>query len=190
MGRPKSALVMPGGESLLARTLAMTEAFAAERWMVGADAPRSPGVKYLADDFPGEGPLAAAATVLTHATRDWVLLLACDVPQLTVDVVERLRGMTGDDADVVMAQGAADDRANPLVAYYRATLSRRMRAAVEAGEQSLTRFLKGVTTRVVTVQQPASLASVNTPDEWEAFLREAREAGDEKKEASEDASED
>jgi molybdopterin-guanine dinucleotide biosynthesis protein A len=102
--------------------------------------------------------------------------------------VAQLRAETSGAADVVMARGLADDRPNPLVAFYRASLGPRMRAAVAAGERSLMRFLKGVTTRAVTVQRPASLASVNTPAEWAAFLLAARQAGDEKKEASDDAS--
>jgi molybdopterin-guanine dinucleotide biosynthesis protein A len=186
MGRPKASLVLPSGRTLLEQTLEIARTFAGETIVVGEtfDQKLPVSVVALADDIPGEGPLAAAATVLTRATREWVLLLACDVPQLTVDVVERLRETTDEEADVVMAQGVADDRANPLAAYYRASLGPAMRAAVDAGERSLTRFLNGVSTSVVTVRRPPSLASVNTPAEWEAFLRAAAA---EKKEASEDA---
>lgn len=190
MGRAKAALVLPGGETLLAHALQIATEFAVERWVAGGTANELPvrDVMHLADDAPGEGPLAAAATVLSRASLEWVLLLACDVPQLTRGVVEALREAARDDVDVVMARGRADDRPNPLVAYYRTRIGLRMREAVIGGERSLMRFLARMTTQVVTVDSPASLVSVNTPADWEAFLAAAQGQGGAMKEASEDAS--
>lgn len=179
MGRPKHTIALPDGSTLLEKTLAIAETFAAACWVVGADEQSpDPGVTYLKDDQPGEGPLAAAATVLARASSEWVLLLACDVPQLTADAIERVRAETSDAAvEVVMARGISDDRPNPLIAYHRTTLASRMREAVDRGERSIVRFLDGAATRVVTIEAPASLASVNTPAEWAAFLAHLRGEG-------------
>lgn len=171
MGRAKHTLQLPDGRSLLEHTIAVARNVVNDVVLVGdpgdADAL---GVAVWPDERPGDGPLAAAATACARSPQPWTLLLACDVPQLTASVLQAVLDAADGAHDIVVARGRNDATINPLAACYRTALADEMNAALDVGERRLLDFVQRCSLHVVTIDDPPSLASVNTPAEWQTYL--------------------
>ena len=83
MGRDKALLEL-GGVPLIVRTARLVEAVVGSATVVGDTAAiRALGLRTVADDWPGAGPLGGIATALRVSSAPWSLVVACDLPYLT-----------------------------------------------------------------------------------------------------------
>lgn len=124
MGRDKAALVV-GGETLLARQLRLlAEIGVAGRLVVTAPwpSPTEPpyrdlpaGVRQIQDRIRDAGPLAGLEAALSAASADLVLVLAVDLPGMSVAFLRRMQSLADPGCGVVPFR---DDVAEPLVAIY------------------------------------------------------------------------
>ena len=76
-----------GTADLLSRTARLLELFADSVFVVGGN---RPGYTCVPDLVPGSGPVGGIATALTHAAGSACLVLSCDLPFMTTEVLERL----------------------------------------------------------------------------------------------------
>ena len=112
MGRDKASIVLADGRTC-AQTVAARLAEVADPLLeIG---PGTSGLTAVPDDCPGAGPLAALATgwaaLVSSGHSGPVLVLACDLPRVTVPLLELLARAAGDGA-VVPVVG---ERPNPSV---------------------------------------------------------------------------
>lgn len=156
MGKPKALLEL-NGAPMIVHMARIVEAVCGSVIVVG-----SPqmfellGLRAIADDFPGAGPLGGIATALRAADRAWNLIVACDLPYLTKAWLEHLAGRavaSRADAVIPMNEGGAE----PLCAMYNKRCDERIRAALARGTRKVTDGLTDL--RVENV----------TPVEWKAF---------------------
>jgi molybdopterin-guanine dinucleotide biosynthesis protein A len=180
MGRDKALVEVDG--TPMARRVADALGAAGARTVVavGGDEARlgALGLAVVADEHPGEGPLAAVATALRAADDDIVLVVACDLLHPSVDAMSAVV------AALVAAPGA--DLAAPIVGgvpqWGHAAWRRRARPAVDArlaaGERSIHRAVAaaGLVVEAVPGLPPATLTDADTP----ADLPAARDTGDER----------
>jgi molybdopterin-guanine dinucleotide biosynthesis protein A len=149
-GRDKAVTVVDG--RAMARRVhdAMEAAGVEQITAVGGDGPAIAdlGLAWVPDRWPGEGPLGGLITGLEAVQAPWVLVCACDLPQLEARSLRRvLDGRGGDPVDAVV----------PVVAGHRQTLAacyRRSTRAVllerwQAGERSMRGALAALTVREV-----------------------------------------
>ena len=76
------------------------------------------GLSAVSDEPSGVGPLGGLIGLLAHAERSGAshaLALACDLPRIGADLLQRLAGEATDKAAVVAVQG---EIRNPLIARY------------------------------------------------------------------------
>ena len=143
MGRDK-ALLEIGGQTLLARAVALLEPLVAPIRLVG-DAQRNAagGVASVPDRWPGAGPLGGIASGLAAADKKWCVVLACDMPFVTSNWIEWLLDCAGGSrADAIIpntVQGL-----EPLCAVYRAGCAARLAAALDRGLRKVTDGLAGL----------------------------------------------
>ena len=117
MGRDKALLELPDGCRLWERqwqvlgALEPAERFVSGSWREGfpADLP------WLADEFPGCGPLAGIAAALQAMRSPRLVVLAVDLPAMSVDFLRGL--LQGSDSTGVVPQ-RADGFFDPLAAVY------------------------------------------------------------------------
>jgi molybdopterin-guanine dinucleotide biosynthesis protein A len=112
---------------------------------------------------PGRGPLAAlvAGAEAAGATGP-VLLLACDLPFVTRELLTRLAGWPGNGSVVPVDRSGM---VQPVCARYSGDALDRARALLAAGERSLRSVLeRGDVTRLDDVDERA-LTDVDTPDD-------------------------
>jgi molybdenum cofactor guanylyltransferase len=114
------------------------------------------GLRAIADDWPGCGPLGGIATALRASDAEWNLIVACDLPYLThewLEFVARRAHGSGADAVVPMSERGAE----PLCAMYHSRCEPAIRGALEQGTRKVTEGL--VRVRVEYLE----------PTEWKCF---------------------
>jgi len=191
MGTDKARLRLPSsGPTLIERVATAVRTAGAHEVIVviGGDEARLPAMdaRFVRDAQPGAGPLAGLATGLAAMRRDTdvALVLACDLPYLSVPLLQWMIAQPNDDEWDALMPFLPDDSDNgkgcwqPLHALYRRACLTPIRAALEAGERRMTAFLPHIRVRTLTAEamrlhDPAlrSTHSVNTPDAWAEAAR-------------------
>jgi molybdopterin-guanine dinucleotide biosynthesis protein A len=152
-------------------------------WVVAAPDQRLPdlpdGVRAARDDRRGRGPLEAihAGLRAVEGTADAAYVTSCDVPLLVPAFVERMLGMAADHRVVV----PVDERfQHPLAAVYRTDVLPQLEQLRAAGRMRPVFLFDLVDTLRVPVDDLrevdpdlATLANVNTPDDYLAALNQA-----------------
>ena len=139
MGRDKALLPVAGAPMALRGAAALREAGCDPVVAVGGNSLELAGLGLttIADRWPGEGPLGGVITALDHfATHDAVVVVACDLPQLTSVTITALVGAltAANGADVAMA---ISDRQQPLCAAWHRRAAMPLAAAFASGDRRL-----------------------------------------------------
>ena len=176
-GTDKGALRV-AGRTILDRQLAALTPVSDDIMLVGHPAPaHDPRLRIVADRSPGLGPLAGLEAALEAAREPVLILLACDLPFVTTDLLTYLVSL----ADGVDAVVPRDDRGyHPLCAVYDRRCLDVVRRRLQARTLALTHLFTDVRVRPVPVDDLARfgaprrlLANVNTPadrDDAETLL--------------------
>lgn len=159
MGRNKALLELEG-EPLIVRVAGRVRAAGVPVTVIGPAGLREPfGLEGFEDDEPGLGPLGGIATALAHSDRDWNLVVAVDLPNLTAAwlraLVERALGST---ADALLPR--SDGGLEPLCAVYHRRCLDPIRRALGRGVRKVTDGLAG---------PPACRLEEIGPGEWNRF---------------------
>ncbi len=176
MGCDKASLVL-NGETLLARTTRVLQEVVGTVSIVGwpADREAQPGVSYLPDQRPDQGPLVSLAFALSELRCPYALVVACDLPFLRADVLRYLLTVApGWDAVVPRVGG----RAQPLHAVYaRGVMDSAQQASLD-GERRLSALLDRLKVHWIEEHEIIqldpdlhSLMNVNTPGQWQTALQ-------------------
>ena len=140
MGVDKTQMVL-GGQTLLTRAVEAVHPLA-EQTIVVTNRPDAIGVAALPDDVlvttdevAYQGPLGGLVTACTHATQDWILICAADMPWISADVIEYLWERRAA-SDVVIPVGLQGPE--PLLALYRvAAVEPAARAVLGSGRRRI-----------------------------------------------------
>jgi molybdopterin-guanine dinucleotide biosynthesis protein A len=183
MGRPKAWLPF-AGEIMLPRIVRLVSEVVAPVVVVAApeqDVPPLPAeVEVVRDPERGRGPLAglAAGLAALGGKAEVAYLSSCDVPFLRPGFVRRMIELLGEHQICVPDVGG---HRHPLAAVYRLEVAPVVERLL-AEDRLRPAFLFGeVATRFVTAEELAdvdealaSLRNLNSPEEYEAALREVR----------------
>lgn len=156
-GRPK-ALAELGGRSLAERVRDALRAVLPDVVLVGT----LPGLaEHLAlpartDREAGRGPLGGIETALAWAEeegRPGALCLACDLPFIAPALLEHLLRRAAGGAEAVVPESGGRRGVEPLCGFYSTAALPAIRAALEAGEQSVFRVLEALRTERVPLAE-------------------------------------
>lgn len=184
MGRDKALLEFEG-VPLLMRTARLVESVvAAPPAIIGNPGGyESFGLRMIADDWPGAGPLGGIATALRASSTAWNLIVACDLPYLTSEwlgyMAARARESQGDAVLAMHARGA-----EPLCAMYHKRCESTIRAELEGGTRKVTDGLRQLVVEMIGPLEWKSFDSsgllfknMNSPEDYEEAKSRLREAG-------------
>jgi molybdopterin-guanine dinucleotide biosynthesis protein A len=87
-----------------------------ENQFAGADLPAD--IPVIFDILKDRGTYSGLHAALTSAQSEWIFVLACDYPFVTVELLKLLRHHINNDVDAVVPI-QKDDRTQPLCAFYR-----------------------------------------------------------------------
>jgi molybdopterin-guanine dinucleotide biosynthesis protein A len=168
MGRDKAML--PYGGTTLVEHLARAVQDAAGSVALIGDPGRysSLGYPVYPDKFSGCGPLGGIYTALSVCATDWNLIVACDMPGISVGVLGTLlRSAEESGASCVVASGPGGEP-EPLCAVYHRRCLPLMARAIQEKRFKMRELVTELDLRTMPVEASA-LANVNTPAEWAEF---------------------
>ncbi len=174
MGQDKAFLKV-GGESVIERVLAVVRPLS-DDCFISTNSPAKYeqfGLRLVSDIYPNKAALGGIYTVIQAARHLGVLVVACDMPFLQVDLLNYLMELAPL-ADVVVPV-VNPPQPETLHAIY----SKRCLPAIEsrlfANRLRITGFFEAVSVRYVERQEIAtfdpdfhSFVNMNTPSEWQA----------------------
>lgn len=178
MGRDKAAL--PWGESTFLQSL-IDKYAALGPVAVSVDTPGRfafTGAAELADAFPGRGPLNGLVSGFSRTGAEEIFLTGADLPLGEPELARRLALLRGGADACVLRRGAKG--VEPLFAVYGRGCLAAARAALEAGERSFLRMLRGVFVRYAAPEEVPGfdleriLLNVNTPEDYEKLITDER----------------
>lgn len=183
MGRNKAGLEI-NGVPMLRRMACLVEPVAGVPAIIGnlGDAD-SCGLRTIADEWPGAGPLGAIATALRATRAPWNLIVACDLPYLTEAWLEFLvKRALASQADAVVPTNARG--AEPLCAMYHKRCEAAIRAALESGVRKVTDGLKDLLVELIDPfewkpfdSEGLLFRNMNSPEDYEEARARLGEAG-------------
>lgn len=175
-GADKAALPI-GPERIIDRELAALSGVADDIRIVAGDADRYAdlGVRVIADAIPDAGPLGGIYTALLDARRDRVLVLACDLPFVTRELLSQIAAAGDERDDAVIPRSRRG--LEPLCAWYHRRAAAMLRTRIESGALSVHTLKDVLHVRELGPEALAPYAgdeafvNVNTPHDYERARR-------------------
>jgi molybdopterin-guanine dinucleotide biosynthesis protein A len=154
MGRDKALLPWNGG-TLIEHVASVVREAVGNVTVIGRDG--------HPDVIPDCGPLGGLLTAFASSTAERVLLVACDMPNLTVEL---LQGMIATPGESVVAESTG--RLHPLCAVYSRKLQPQVALAVQQRSLKMHDFLSKIQVQRYPVSDSKLLKNLNTPEDFAA----------------------
>lgn len=172
-GADKSALVFDGTRTI-DRQLTALRAITHSIIIVGGDAARFEltGVRVVSDLVSGAGALGGIYSALAHSSDPRTLIVACDMPFLSVPLLERLVRPVLPEIDIVMPR--THDGLQPLAAVYSARVADLVRQRIDRGLLKIADLAENARIEEIGPEELARydpdglmFVNVNTPHDYE-----------------------
>ena len=122
----------------------------------------------LPDETEPHGPLVGLAQGLAQVQTQWVLVLACDLPRLQVEVLQSWIGLLGNVKEDAIALLPRDAKGwQPLCGFYRHSCLPALTGFINQGGRSFQRWLSQHPVQEVPVSDRQMLFNCNTPTDLE-----------------------
>jgi molybdopterin-guanine dinucleotide biosynthesis protein A len=139
------------------------------------------GLESVRDDIEGVGALGGILTALRHSTCSKVFVVACDMPLLSVRLINHMLSVAGEyDALVPRWNEGKQVRVEPLHAIYSILCAEAADKRIREGRLKVSNFLGEIKVTYLDENEMRrydprlrSFCNVNTPEEWESLKREA-----------------
>lgn len=178
MGADKATVPFMG-TTLMGYVLEQARALSDDILLVSNDHARHGrfGLPMFVDLVPDWGALGGVYTAVHAVTRPWCLLLACDMPFLSLDLVHRMAGLR-EEADAVIPRVSARGFTEPFRAFYHKDCLGPIESAVQAGKRRVDSFFGEIRVRYFEREEAAavdpglrSFFNVNTPEDLAEAVR-------------------
>lgn len=125
-----------------------------------------PSARWVTGEEPGTGPLGglvAGLEAARAAAADLVFVCATDMPLIAPDLIDELVLGMSESTQAVVAHDAGRD--HPMAGVYRVGAAPEIQRLVGVGERRMTAALDALSTRRISVGNPAWLTNVNSPED-------------------------
>lgn len=130
------------------------------------------GLRVIEDSVDGFGPVAGILAAVEDSAAPWILVAACDLPNIRLQFLEMLfRRAESSNVDAVIPL-AADGREQPLCAVYGKSMAEPLRQAVQGGVAKVAAAIRGANLAYLLPPEYAALdpsgemlLNVNRPDD-------------------------
>ena len=170
MGEPKHALRLPDGRTMIEHVAGALRQ-ACQRLVIVSSEETMPGVEHIADNFDQLGPIGGIEALLGSGIGENFLIVPCDMPLLTADILHALLVNTVRPATALRVGSEPAARTLPL--RLSTALLPLIWSRIEEGELSIRGLLEAAEVEVVLAPadwEPA-LANINTPEEFDRLAR-------------------
>lgn len=167
-GQPKGLIKLMNGETIIERTLRVVHDAGLDVVLVGDldvyDAVAN--VVRIPDATTVKGPLAGLAALLEHSDQRQAIAIACDMPLLTVALLQRLAAESP--KSIVLApRSTENNKWEPLCARYASTVRAVLGDAITEGDRSFQQVFTRlrVTELSLTDEERAATIDWDTPED-------------------------
>ncbi len=167
MGRDKALL--PYADTVLARHVAeiVKQATGAVTLIGPPQTYRELGYPVIPDLRPGLGPLAGIETALAHSRTEWNLVVACDMPRITPELLAGAIQRTADSRADCIVPLSAGGRQEPLCAMWRRSCLGAVRESLNLTRNAIKKLLPGLDVEFWQPSGEGWSENLNTPEDWE-----------------------
>lgn len=166
MGRDK-ALLEWGGQTLLERAVKIITPWVMNLYVV-TNNPKDHqvvGAEVILDRDPFQGPLAALEIAFSRVKEGSIVVLACDLPGATSELIGRLVEMASlHPGKAIVTKDHAGSQ--PLCAVYPVTAANEMRRILSEGRRSMQELINALQPNVEWYSVD-ELKNMNTPEDYE-----------------------
>jgi molybdenum cofactor guanylyltransferase len=133
---------------------------------------------FIPERQPDRGPFIAFTQGLTAITSSWVLLLACDLPNLSTPVVRSwIDGLPSvPPGSIAYLPRNPHKGWEPLCGFYRQICHHSAIEYINSGGKSFQGWLEMNAVTELAISDPVSLANCNTPAELAAVLKDRQDS--------------
>ena len=183
MGFPKERAVLADGRTMLDAVLTALDACCSKVVIVGGptekDAPNQTMKRRIQDVHPGQGPLAGLEALFDSGLARGYLVVGCDQPLLTAELLRRL--LVGPEHKARFFEDAGTgEPLDPLPGFFPLSWLPEVRRALAEGRLSFRALVANMEADWVPIAEPELqlLASIDTPAALAALGTLRRPAGD------------
>jgi molybdopterin-guanine dinucleotide biosynthesis protein A len=165
MGFDKSLLQVEG-EFVLLRTVKQLQKLFPKILLVTDQRTKFPSVfsqvDIIEDHYVEKGPLGGLVTGLEEIETEYLFLLACDIPNVTVDLIRDLAYHLPDYQTILCKQNG---RLEPLFAFYHRSCLPIFQQQLQTRNWQITKEFHRFSKKIISLEQSTTLDNVNTPKE-------------------------
>lgn len=125
------------------------------------------GLPCLEDLRPGFGPLSGLETALSASEAAWNLILACDMPNVSAEILDRLFTCAAPSNALAVLLRDQSSQVHPLCAVYRQDCLPVIQRALDQGQFRLMNVAESL--NPVYVDIDSTVSNINTPEERNEF---------------------
>jgi phospholipid/cholesterol/gamma-HCH transport system ATP-binding protein len=165
MGRDKALLPM-GKVTLLDHVAQSVEQAAGNITLIGpTERYETLSYRVVPDQIQDRGPLGGVFTALSDTDADWNLIVACDMPGLTVEFLQNLVHLAESSAaDCIIPE--TPHGLEPLCAVYHRRCRELAMAALNRNILKMQEFVSTLRLQIVSVADAAVLKNIKTPEDY------------------------
>lgn len=129
-----------------------------------------PGYNFIQDIKLVQCPLNGIVTALEHNKKDWIFVIACDLPLVKSNIINDLHSNINSNAQVIAP--IVNDRPQPLCAFYHKSVLTNFNAAIDKSDYSLMKLLDEIDLVKITIllEDEEQFLNINYPED----LKEAK----------------
>jgi len=146
-------------ESVLDRIWKACENFE-NRYVIGKTKPTDLDKPFICDKLKFEAPINGLYTALKYSKTDWLLLLACDLPLVDVNIFEYLWNFKTNDIDCIVPY--SNHQYQVTCAFYHRRVLPIILSEIKANNYSLVKLLEKMNSAVIKFNDDIRFWNMNT----------------------------
>ncbi|MCH7614011.1 MAG: molybdenum cofactor guanylyltransferase [Candidatus Marinimicrobia bacterium] len=166
-GSPKWQAVIEG-KSILDRTWDACIDFE-HRFVIGKKKPEDLKIPFIQDELEIQAPINGLYTALKYTTTDWNLLLSCDLPLISNNILQKLWIARSHDTDAIVP--LANDKAQGTCAFYHKKIFPFVESAIHNANYSLYSLIDKLDSINIKFGNDKRFWNMNTKKDYEEISR-------------------
>ncbi len=131
--------------------------------------------QFLPESQSGQGPLIAFAEGLKTLQTEWILLLACDLPQLNTPILQQwMTQLAQIPPSTLAVVPYHSNRWQPLCGFYRRQSQNHLQSFIQQGGRSFQQWLSQIEVHAIPVDETLEpmLFNCNTPTDVQQIIQQ------------------
>ncbi|MBV6627922.1 MAG: molybdenum cofactor guanylyltransferase [Rivularia sp. (in: Bacteria)] len=128
---------------------------------------------YLIENQPGKGPVNGLSEGLEQIDADWILLLACDLPLLNIEIIQSwINTLVQISSSTLALVPQRSDIWEPMCGFYRKEIKTELDNFLKSGKRSFQELLSSIEVEVLDVDEKVDfmLFNCNYPGDLDSSL--------------------